>query len=150
MAVAKGTIAYNYDYIYTCGNCDGHGYHADCTICTHCYNLDLPRLLIEFKTARGQRYYAILKAILSLCGGDLARDVNALRNQKPAGVGISYADLCHELVRYRWPRNRWKPFLEWLEECRVIKVGAYTYFKERGIGVARMLELLGYTDYDKE
>ncbi len=147
MSINKGHVDENHNYIYTCGNCNGAGYVVDSKTgldqsCHHCYALDYPALLIAFTTARGERYYALLKAILSIKGKaihDRAMEIRASRDGK-----LLIADLCHLLMEFQFPRNRMKPLAEWLEESRVCPAGMYDRLLDRGFKVNKFLEELGY------
>jgi hypothetical protein len=137
--VAKGVWNPDTGYSYICANCNG----TNRATCTHCYGLNYPKLLEAFAVARGARYYAILKAILSIKGKaiyDRAREV--------AGGGkLSPADLCELLVEFEFPPNRMKPLVEWLEETRILPTGAYGRLREMGFRVSAALEALGLSEH---
>lgn len=125
MKVAKGQIQLDNMYIYTCGNCNGVGFFSN-EVCPHCYNLDYERLTQEFKTARGSRYYALLKAILSVSGKAIADEFIDLKSThgKLSPVQMGYLTL-------RFGMN-FTALGEWLEECRLIPSGMTLRVKERG------------------
>lgn len=146
MTVAKGRIDENHNYVYTCGFCNGKGLLREIRYCPHCYNLHLPRLMQEFETARGERYYALLKAILSIKGKaiyDRAKEVDNLRLTNEGGH-LTYADLYHLFVEFEFPRNRFKPFMEWLEESGVVPSGTHQRMVAGGLKVGDCLKRLGY------
>lgn len=143
MKTAQGRILDDYTYEYTCANCNGAGFFAN-DECTYCYNRDYKRCMEAFRNARGQRYYALLKTILSLKGKNMVEDVLAI---KAGGKLASIADLIHLMAKYEFPPNRFKPFCEWLEECRAIKSGAYTRIIESRWTIRGLLDQLGYEDY---
>ena len=141
--VAKGRWDKYKGYLYTCGKCNGTGRNGD-AVCDHCYALDYAALMEAFRYARGSRYYALLKAILSIKGKeiyDTARQVKADTNK------IVIADLFKLLVQFQFPPNRMKPLVEWLEETQVIPSGAYKRLKERGLKIRQGLDMLGYEAY---
>lgn len=119
--VAKGRIQPDNSYSYTCGTCGGQGHLLDSRlgeeICVHCYNGDYARITEEMKTARGQRYYGLLKSALKVAGKDIADKAIATRgeNGKLSVANVGY--LCHYF------NLNFKALGEWLEECRVIPTG---------------------------
>jgi len=148
MAVAKGQIQSDNSYQYTCGNCKGIGHFMDSKTgeyedCTHCYNLDYDKLLEAFRLARGERYYAILKAILSLKGKAIA-DSAIVRRNANANIKLTIADLLHLLMEFNFPRNRFKPLVEWLEETRTLPIGVYNRIHDSRFKIADGLKQLGY------
>lgn len=140
---AKGKLQPDGRYAYTCGNCNGKGRlpdGADSVECPHCHDLDLPILLKQFETAKGQRYYAIWKAILSLIGKSILDEFH----QVVAETGnFSPADMCRMLVKFGLPNNRMKAMAEWLEEARCIPTGMYEHLQERGFKVSKAMAKLG-------
>lgn len=128
--IAKGQIQPDYAYQYTCGHCSGVGFLLSTgKICPHCYNLDLPRLLEAFQTARGSRYYALLKAILSIQGKAICdRYLEIYAERGNHWIVIDYGRL---VLEFGWGK-RMKPLAEWLEECRLIPTGTYEKIRERG------------------
>jgi hypothetical protein len=141
--VAKGQWDKDRGYLYTCGNCNGRG-QVRGEVCDHCYALDYDALMYAFRVARGSRYYALLKAILSIKGKeiyDTARQIKANTDK------IVIADLFALLVQFQFPPNRMKPLVEWLEETQVCPSGAYERLKERGLKIRQGLDVLGYAEY---
>lgn len=148
MTVAKGRIDENHNYVYTCGYCNGKGHLGSDNMhpCPHCYNLEYPMLLSHFETAKGERYYALLKAILSIKGKaiyDRAKEVDNLRLANQGGH-LTYADLYHLFMEFEFPRNRFKPFMEWLEESGVVPSGTHGRMVAGGLKVGDCLKRLGY------
>lgn len=146
MTVAKGQIQADNSYKYTCGNCNGAGQFIDSKTgqyedCTHCYNLDYDKLIEAFRLARGERYYAILKAILSIKGKAIVDSANARRGENGK---LSLAALLHVLMEFQFPHNRFKPLVEWLEETRTIQAGAYDRIHRGKFKVSDGLKELGY------
>jgi len=140
--IAKGQRQTDGSYIYTCGNCDGVGFFSD-KACPHCYNLNYDELLIQFKTARGERYYAILKAILSIKGKAIVDRAEEYKSKHSNGK-MSVADCFHLLMDFKFPLNRFKPLVEWLEETRTIKTGSFRRIQQGGHKVKKTLIRLGY------
>lgn len=134
MAVAKGQIQPDGSYKYRCGQCGGSGQYAGRT-CSHCYNLDLPKLLEEFELARGERYYAILKAILFLIGKDIIDEAKRITQAQGKFTPVDIAYLC---LKFRFKR-RFKPMAEWLEESQIIRAGTYENLKDMGFSVSDLL-----------
>lgn len=149
MTVAKGRIDESYNYVYTCGYCNAKGFLSGLP-CPHCYNLHLPRLMQEFATASGERYYALLKAILSIKGRAIYERAKEVDSQRLANQGghLTYADLYHLFMEFNFPRNRFKPFVEWLEECNVIPCGTHDKMLRGGLKVKDVLARLGYGEPD--
>ena len=115
MRCATGTTMPDGSYVYTCGRCHGTGRWRGET-CTDCYGLELERIRAALKAgARGQRYYALLKAFLSLQGKDMVDEVKRIKTDTghitPPDVG--YISLAFGL--------NFKATWEWLEETRVIR-----------------------------
>lgn len=121
MIVAKGQTLPDGTYLWTCNKCGGSN-NLDCD---WCYGLNLPRIQEEMqKGARGQRYYALLKAFLSSEGKrmvDFARTL-AEENGKLSPVAVGWVSLSFGL--------NFKATCEWLEETHVIRAGAYTHIME--------------------
>lgn len=143
MTIARGIRQPDNRYLYTCLRCSGMGYKRD-VLCTDCYDLDYDVLIEHFATARGTRYYALLKAILSLKGqaiADRALEINE--------GNIRRQDLFHLLVEFNFPRNRFKPLVEWLEECKIIPAGTYDEYEHQmrlnpDFRIHKVLAKLGY------
>lgn len=128
MAVAKGKIQPDGNYKYRCGQCGGSGQYAGRT-CSHCYDLNLPKLLEEFELARGERYYAILKAILSLQGKAIIDEAKRISASNPSGK-LVVIDLGYLCIKFGFGQ-RMKPLVEWLEEGQVIPYGSYERLHHR-------------------
>lgn len=143
-SIGKGKWSPETGYKYTCKNCDGTGVIIDAkrgdVECCHCYGLDIPRLKAEFKLARGARYYALWKAILSIEGKAMVEAVKA--RKKPDGT-FTPADLFIVFMQFELPINRWKPFVEWLEETYAVSPGIYERMQRGGIRVKKSLIELG-------
>jgi len=135
--VNKGKWYPETGYTYICWRCNGSGGNGQCC---DCYGLEYDRIMQAFSTARGKRYYALLKAALSIRGLEIYTEVKSFRNQK--GM-LSPADLCRLSIRFGFPPNRVKPFAEWLEETGVIPYGAYRRTKERGFKPMKVMKTLG-------
>lgn len=148
MPVAKGKTLKDGTYIYTCGKCHGAGFFG-VEPCPHCYNLDYKVLMQHFETARGERYYALLKAILSIKGKAMVDRVATVRSKSESGK-ISLADLLHIFMEFEFPINRFKPFAEWLEEARAIPTGTYQRIKDSRFGIKKGLIQLGLISDDGE
>jgi hypothetical protein len=134
MSVAKGQIQPDKSYRYTCGNCRGHGL-IDGITCPHCYDLDMIDLLAAFGTARGERYYAILKTILKLQGKAIYERAIQLKAQgKFTAVEIGVL-----VLEFNFPENRVKPLLEWLDECGAFQMDLTHTWESRSFTVAQML-----------
>lgn len=134
MAVAKGRIVEGNQYIYTCGRCNGSG-EVRGTVCTDCYSLDLEKLLYEFQVARGERYYALLKAILSIQGKAICDALIAVREQHGRFTPL---DLGMLVIKFGWG-NRMKPMAEWLEETHLMPAGMYQSLRDRGMKPGEVL-----------
>lgn len=139
MTVAKGQWIPDQGYIYTCANCGGSGFNAN-EPCCHCYGLDIPVLMEQFATARGQRYYALLKAILSVQGKAIVDDVLSI---KTASGKVLLSDIIGLFIKWQWPRNRWKPFVEWLEETYTVRPGLYERLKDIGFKIGEAIVKVG-------
>jgi hypothetical protein len=114
-------------YVYICGRCSGVGYWRG-RLCTDCYNLDLAPIRAELAGARGQRYYALLKAFLSLIGKDMVDEAKRVKVEcghiTPPDVG--YISLAFGL--------NFKATWEWLEETCVIRT-SWSAFEDSGLKV---------------
>lgn len=127
--INQGHIADDYRYHYTCRQCEG--WHGANSACSHCYNGDTDRLLVEFATARGERYYALLKAILVIQGQNICEAMQQIRDEN--SDRFTPVDLAGLVLAFGWPENRMKPLAEWLEECQFIPAGMYEYLKDKGM-----------------
>jgi hypothetical protein len=136
MPVNKGRWDQETGYAYICWRCNGSGSEGNCP---DCYDLDYGRIMHQFRAAQGQRYYALLKAALSIRGKEICDHTRKMRSAKGK---LSPADMCFLLVHYGFPKNRLKPLMEWLEETRVIPGGSHRRLKERGFKVSQALRTL--------
>jgi len=130
MQCAKGVSSTDGTYIYTCGKCNGYGlYRGD--VCDWCYNLDTTRIIEEIKKgARGQRYYSLLKAFLSVNGKAIVDEHRRIKceNGKVVVVDIGYISLKFGLnLKATW---------EWLEETQCVYSGTYNHFTESKLKVS--------------
>lgn len=119
VGVAKGQLQADKSYQYTCGNCAGIGYIKNNKLCVYCYNGDYAKITEELKTARGQRYYALLKSALKIAGKaihDTTLEYKALNENK-----ITMPMMGH--LSFYFNINL-KALGEWLEEVRLIPTGA--------------------------
>lgn len=123
MDVAKGYITPDKRYIYVCSKCDGTGRYRN-NDCDWCYNLDLDVLRAEIKTARGKRYYALLKAILSRVGKPIVDTANKIHDEtgKLTPIDIGYLSLWFDL--------NFKATCEWLEEAQIIPHGMHDRIRQ--------------------
>lgn len=124
----QGYIEDDYSYHYQCRQCSG--WHGANSACSHCYGGDLDRLLVEFATARGERYYALLKRILVVQGQAICEAVYQIRDENGK---LTPVDMAGILLAFGWPDNRLKPLAEWLEECGLIYTGTYDRLKSSGL-----------------
>lgn len=126
--VAQGKTLSDGTYIWECNKCEGNN-NPDCD---WCYGLDEKRIAEEMaKGAQGQRYYALLKAFLSINGkalADFARDLKAQRGGSLRVIDFGYISL-------RFGLN-FKATVEWLEETHVIRSGAYSQINRSKLKVA--------------
>jgi hypothetical protein len=126
MIVAKGKTLPDGTYIWTCNKCDGRN-----PACDWCYGLDTDRIIEEMaKGARGQRYYALLKAFLSVRGKemvDYAKTIDTVR----------LVDLGHISLKFGL---NFKATVEWLEETYVIRGGVYDVIKRSGWTVSQIYD----------
>jgi hypothetical protein len=134
--IAKGTIAPDKSYHYTCMQCNGRGlWHGD--PCTHCYDGDMDRLMTEFAMARGERYYALLKAILVQNGRAIYDEARLIREATGRFTPVDWAVLC---IMFNWPQNRMKALAEWLEETQFAATGFYDHCRDQGMKVRDMFD----------
>ena len=122
--VAKGIRCENGQYLYSCGACEFRD-----SECPYCYGKDLNRCLEAFGSARGQRYYSLLKTILHIQGQSIVQEAQSCIDEYGT---LRVMDLVYLSIRFRFGRNRVRPLAEWLEENRIIPTGAYDRMKERG------------------
>lgn len=129
--IAKGEIANDKSYIYRCGQCQNSGwFHGD--PCTHCYGGDLEKLMYEFAVARGERYYALLKAILRQIGREIYLEASRIRE---ANNKFTPVDLAYLVIKFNFPDNRMKPVAEWLQETHFMPAGMYEHLQDSGMKV---------------
>lgn len=125
MQAAKGQTLDDGTYVYKCGKCYGRGmYHGEA--CDWCYNLDVSRILEEMKKgARGQRYYSLLKAFLSVNGKAIVDEFQRIKDEQGAfyPVDIGYLSLKFGL--------NFKATWEWLEETYCLRT-TYHLFEDSG------------------
>lgn len=111
---AKGRIGPDSSYLYTCGLCHGQGNNADCP---WCYGLNVERIAEEMrKGARGQRYYSLLKAHLSVTGKAMVDECQRLKAER--GGSITPVEIAYLAIRFRL---NFKATWEWLEETRMLR-----------------------------
>lgn len=132
--VAKGRTLEDGTYIYTCGHCGGTGRIAE-TVCNWCYGLDTNAILAAMSEgARGQRYYGLLKAFLSVRGKAIVDEARRLRDEQ---IVLKVVDLAYIHVKFEL---NFKATVEWLEETQVIHSGVYEAIQDRGIKVRELVE----------
>lgn len=130
MLVAKGKSSPDGTYIYTCGTCDGRG-------CTDCYGGDTEKILAAMNAgARGQHYYALLKAFLSVKGRAMVESFHRVKAENGGTitpVDLGYITSLHGL--------NFKATVEWLEETGCVRVGTHRQIIEsRGLTVRRIMD----------
>lgn len=125
MAVAKGRSFPDGTYEYICGTCRGIGQVGTSTLCPDCLALDADQIAEAMsKGVQGQRYYALLKAFLSIKGKAIVEEAKRLGNERGKLVlfDLGYISLKFGL--------NFRATVEWLEETRCIRTGTYTTFTE--------------------
>jgi hypothetical protein len=122
---AKGQRQDDGSYVYTCGACNG----TNNPQCSYCYGLDMDKMLEAFAVARGQQYYSLLKAILSVVGKDIYESALELRMEE---YKFRVADLIYLCIKFNFPKNRVKPLVEWLEETGAARAGLYSRIQAGG------------------
>jgi hypothetical protein len=135
MTINKGQTFGDGTYIYTCGTCNGRGVSGGVD-CPYCYGLDTVKIIEAMgKGARGQRYYALLKAYLSVQGKPI---VDTFKEIWQAQGAFYVIDIAHLVNRYGL---NFKALTEWLEETGCIPSGMYERIKEApGFKVSTYLE----------
>jgi hypothetical protein len=121
--INKGVIQPDKSYQYTCRQCAGRGMvHGQ--PCAHCYGLDVDRLCVELKLARGERYYALLKAYLSVRGKAIVDDAQGIRARagKLTPFDVAWLSAKYDL--------NFKAIFEWLEETNVCAAGTHYHVRE--------------------
>lgn len=127
--VGEGKSYPDGSYDYVCAACRDSGF-VDGSECVWCYGKDPDRILDEMrKGARGQRYYALLKAYLSVKGRDI---VAAAQWMHGGEHKLTVTDLGRLHLRFGL---NFKALTEWLEECGVIRPGTYERLHYSGIRV---------------
>ena len=121
--INKGITFPDGTYEYTCRKCDGAGV-ARGNPCDHCYDLDLIALTGAIKLARGERYYALLKAILNILGKVILDDAKAIHAEQNSFKAADVAYLCikHNLS--------FKVVFEWLEETGFCPTGMHEHMRD--------------------
>lgn len=116
MKAAKGQTQRDGTYLFTCGTCGGKAYTDKSIECAWCYGGDVARIAVELKTARGQRYYGLLKSFLRERGKAMVDAFVQIRTEagKVTPVDIGYIALRFDL--------NYKATWEWLYEARCIGV----------------------------
>lgn len=116
MQVAKGRTLGDGTYLFTCGTCGGKASEDKSVECAWCYGGDARRISAEMKTARGQRYYGLLKSLLAVNGKAMVDEFHRLAKAqgKATGVEVGYISLKYGL--------NFKATWEWLYETRCIRL----------------------------
>lgn len=122
---AKGVRQDDGTYIYSCAGCSGTWNPK----CNYCKGRDMDAMIEAFTVARGQQYYSLWKAILTVIGKAICDEIRDIEQETGK---ITPADLVYLCIKFRLPPNRFKPMVEWLEENRIIPTGTYDDMKERG------------------
>lgn len=123
----KGQTLPDGTYLYTCGKCNGTGEYND-FLCDWCYGLDTAQLCEHLKMARGERYYGLLKALLSVIGKPMVDYTRQLREKQGK---LLVVDIAH--VHLKFNLNM-KATWEWLYETRVLRTD-YDAFKDSKLKV---------------
>jgi hypothetical protein len=126
--LASGKTLSDGTYEWQCNKCEGN------PECDWCYALDMARIVEEMnKGARGQRYYALLKAFLSINGKAIHDFAISLKEQRGSlrVIDLGYVALNFDL--------NFKATVEWLEETHVIRAGAYSQISRSKLKVADIL-----------
>jgi hypothetical protein len=123
----KGQTLPDGTYLYTCGKCNGVGNHGG-VLCDWCYGLDAAQLCEQIKMARGERYYGLLKALLSIIGKQMVDYATSIRERQGK---LQVLDIAH--VHLKFDLNM-KATWEWLYETRVIRTD-YDAFKDSKLKV---------------
>jgi hypothetical protein len=122
--INKGITFPDGTYWYTCRKCQGTG-SVRGNLCDHCYDLDVNALTGAIKLARGERYYALLKAILSVCGKVIVDDAKALA--EPQEKKFYALDVAYLAIKYNLS---FKVVFEWLEETHFCRAGMHKHMRE--------------------
>lgn len=113
----KGQLQPDKSYRYTCGKCNDKGM-CGAVVCDWCYGLDTVQLCEQITMARGERYYGLLKALLSVIGKEMHDYTRGL-------ISITPVDIAH--VHLKFNLNM-KATWEWLEETSAVYSGTYQQF----------------------
>ena len=140
MSVSRGVWDDECGYLYTCGRC--HDLKAavaksDSLNCPDCYGGDWDKLVEAFAVARGERYYALLKAMLRIRGKAW---VDAFRMRRQQEGKITPSMLVELFLDTGLPRNRFKPYMEWLEERECLRLGMYELFQDQGFKIGKAIK----------
>lgn len=131
--VGKGHSYDDGTYEYVCAACNDRGTVGG-SECVWCYGKDADRCLAAMREgARGQRYYALLKAYLAVRGEDIVSAAKAMHGGEKK---LTVLDLGRLHLRFGL---NFKALVEWLEECHVIWTGTYEKIKDNGIRVKDIL-----------
>lgn len=123
--VAKGRTLEDGTYLFTCGHCNGAG-QRDGDVCSWCYGLDTDRILAAMRDGtRGQRYYGLLKAYLSVKGKTICDEAQRLKRER--GGTLTLVELGYIHLKYGL---NFKATVEWLEETSCIRSGTYDLYIE--------------------
>lgn len=135
MTINKGQTLDDGTYLYTCGTCNGKGISGG-TDCPYCYGLDTTKILDAMqKGARGQRYYSLLKAYLSVQGKPI---VDSFWEIKRSQGAVYVIDIAYLVSKYGL---NFKALTEWLEETHCIPSGMYELIKEsKGFKVSSYID----------
>jgi hypothetical protein len=115
MMINKGVLQADKSYVYICHACGFK--NADCP---YCYGKNLERCQAEIRTTRGQRYYALLKTILTCVGRDIyleGKRIIDAQGGKLFVVDIGYLSLKFNL--------NFKATCEWVEEIGIVPAGTH-------------------------
>lgn len=143
--INRGVLQPDKSYQYFCLKCDGAGL-AEGKTCDHCYALDLDLLRSNIRVARGERYYALLKAILSLVGKSIyddAQQIKAQRDGKMTPIDVAYLAVKYDLyLKVVW---------EWLQETGAIQTVSYediqAMLRRKKMTVGQLLDLAQSPEY---
>lgn len=94
----------------------------------------MSELTEQLRNARGKRYYDILKQILAEIGPQIAEDARTIKDQN--GGKLTLFNVGQLAVKYDL---NFKATVEWLEESRVLKTGAYERLKDAGVKAREVL-----------
>lgn len=93
----------------------------------------MTKLTDQLKTARGKRYYDILKLILVDVGPQIVADAQQIAIDTGK---LTVLDIGRMAVKYDL---NYRATCEWLEESRVLPAGAYQRLKDNGLKVGEVL-----------